>query len=666
MAEMSGREYTSFNMGVIGQYFGKHPWQRRATTASLAIVAGMLAAVLLYPYVHGVLLIRDLADDNPDRRAQAVIRAAAAAERDPRFYSRLEAALATDNDTQFAAIVAVLRRIGGFNVPRRDPLHIDRARALQIASTCSADDPQAAATTRGIILSQIILSGRDNRHVRNALSAAATDEHAEVRRLAALLAARLADDEKLKMLLADENTTVVSAAALSAGPARRVELVEDLLGLLERQELDVVSSAAYGLAVLDGETYSSRICQLLRKTTDPALRDRLLHVMTVLADDGARALVGELLGAALQRGEFPPAAAIVAGGKLRIDEAQRVIKAIAADATREGTELMNSQVLAAFDAAWRWPLSVQEEAVAFCRQRWGSHLPLTLIAATRAMGAAMAKTGGWPAPEMLQTLRQAAVYEVALTTQPAARPARPTVTPVPSAVAAATLWKLKDQLADWYVRSVAAYNQTLPGDYIAWHLGQTGRAEAFKLGLAMLPPPREANLPAESQPQRVYNENERGTGAMLLALSARTPEQFATAKKRIESRLSGPLGGEDNFYLRGAYQCALLILGESGFQPTVRQLLATSDFPQRRAMTALLAAGDLYALDWLLCQTRHRQKYIAFLLINKGLGEVLAACAPSLPRVDTAASEDLLHWQVRILRETYAIRRQEISLGLRR
>jgi len=628
-------------------------------TMSLAVVVGAAGALLTYPHVKDYLLIRALGAQGSGRRGRAIARAAAAAKRSPRFLKKLQAALNSQDDRQFEAVVIALRQAGLFDRPGRDPLHVDRMLAIELAGTRSAEDPQAAAATRRMILVRVLLSGRDNRYVRKALEAAATDDAPEVRRDAALLAARIGDDATLRRLLGDDDPAVAAGAALDAGLAGRTALIDDISRRMDAgDDTEIVSSAAYALALLDPAGRSAKICRMLRSAKDGSLRDRLLHVMTVLGDAGAKAAVGEVLAAARRPGEIPPAA-IVAGAKLRVHEARACIKSVAADAAREGADVTRLQALAAFDAAWRWPIDVGAEAEALCRRRWGPHLPLTLIAAVRALA------GGGARPGRIQALRMAAVWQGSAT-RPDGPSVKWTVTAIPSAAAAVALWKLKAPLAGQYVRNSAACEQTLAGDYVAWHLGRLDGPDAFDLGLAMLPPPRVPRAGSEPQPQRVYNENERSAGAMLLALSARTPRQAERARKRIESRLGGgALGGEDNFFVRGAYRCALLILGRADLRATVRQLLETAEFPQRRAATALLVSGDPYALDWMLWGRQRTNDYVAFLLINKGLCEVLAACAAQLPGVDLAASPDLLDWQVRILRDSYALKRRGIRLGLR-
>ena len=649
-------------MSSVIQYFRRHAWQRRLLTGSASIVAGVFLAVVLYPHARDYLLIRSLANANAPLRRQAIAQASVRAAQSQRFARRLEAALETKDDRQFAAVVTSLRRIGRFDTPGRDPILLDRMRAIEVAQTRSETDPEGAATTRGMILAQVLLGGRDNRYVRQALSAAAVDDSAANRQTAALLAAKFGEDSTLRTLMDDADPTVQAAAALDAGLGGRTALTSVLAERM-RASADpaVTASAACALAILAQGEHSAEICRLLRNTEDPLLRSRLLHVMTILADDIAGRTVGDLIESETQGGEFPSASTIIAAAKLQVPQANAAILATAAEASREGTQLLTSQAIAAFEAACRLGLDVRAEADAFCRKRWGPVLPLALIAAVKATAAGPEP----PTGEQIATLRRAATYEFAPDTQPTSRQVQGILTPVPSAAAAVALWRIGVPLAGEYVRNVAAYPQTLPGDYVAWHLGRLGGQAAFDLGLEMLPSPQGQGTAPSNPSAPVFNENERSAGAMLLALAARTPAQGTAARQRIESRLGGPLGGEDDFFVRGAYQCALLMLGDTDRRLAVRELLSTPDFPQRRAATSLLAIGDKHALDWMFWAPQRNDADVAFLLINKGIDEVLAVCAPTLPTVDRSAGEDLLHWQVRILRDAYALRRETIELGLR-
>ena len=232
--------------------------------------------------------------------------------------------------------------------------------------------------------------------------------------------------------------------------------------------------------------------------------------------------------------------------------------------------------------------------------------------------------------------------------------------PLPSAAAAVGLWEMGAPQADQFVRAAAAMEDSRAGDYIAWHLGRTGSAEAFALGMAMLPA-----LDA-SPAMRVYNDSERATGAMLLALSARTDEQKRLAAERITARLEGGLiGAEDNPMVRSAYRCGLVILGRRRHIESVVGMLDIGAYPKRRVFTALCAVGERAGADWLLWSMPPDDEMTAEQLGFLGFGDVLAVAAPALPPVDAAAPDDLRFWQVRILRTAYAVQREALDLRLR-
>ena len=152
---------------------------------------------------------------------------------------------------------------------------------------------------------------------------------------------------------------------------------------------------------------------------------------------------------------------------------------------------------------------------------------------------------------------------------------------------------------------------------------------------------------------------------MLLALAADTPQRKAQAVQRITSRLKGgPAGGDKDYYAANSYRCALLILG-GGSRETVRELYFSGEFPQRRAITALLATQDTEMLQELLWAPIPEDE-LERLLLRKGIGEVVSVLAPDLPVVDAAAGQDLRRWQMQILRATWILRKDRIVLGRRR
>ncbi|MCK4601544.1 MAG: hypothetical protein KAU28_03710, partial [Phycisphaerae bacterium] len=399
---------------------------------------------------------------------------------------RLNSALETESDTKFAAIVNALRRAGKFASPQRDPLQIDRMRAIEIATTRSQKLPEAAASTREIILREVILCGRDNKYVRQALGTAASDEVPLIRGLSAALAARLGNDATLQRLLGDEDAGVVAAAALDAGLAGRKTLTGTIAKLLDAANgIEVVSSAALAGAILEPPKFSARICDLLEKTDDKALRDRLLHVMTLLNDEDAAAAVMKAVLSACRAGGHPPAAALLAAGKLRLKAAAPQVRAVLKDAASKRTELFKSQLLAAIDAAERLKLPVRAEMLKLVRKCW--HLQLTMMSATRLLGrqAELPQPGQSRVPsaeDCIAALRQVAVFETVVTA-PGGEAEGLIRTPMPSAAAAVALWLMEADPDDIFVRTASAVDTPVPGDYIAWHLAAAAPERAFRLGM---------------------------------------------------------------------------------------------------------------------------------------------------------------------------------------
>jgi len=723
-------------MSALLTYLRKHPWRRRALTGILAILVGAGAGLLVIRNLSGIpiardyLLRRDLESDDPIRRSRAIptalewtlesrvsrwllgdaldgavlrnlesphagvrlrtiAQAVTAAGASERTAQRLEDGLQTAGDVQFASIVTVLRRMNRFDTPQRDPVQIDRMNAIELAGTRWPSDPNGAIGVRCALACEIILSGRDNPNVRRALATAADDEAPAVRRLAPVLAGRLADDQVLGRLLADKDAGVVASAALDAGLAGRAGLGDALARLLDGNDAEVISSAAYALALLKPKENSPRLCELLKAARSEDLRDRLLHVMTLLNDDNARAAVQGILASARNAGDSLPPMAILAAGKLGLASAEPHVRAVLTDATKEGTKLTEAHVLAALNAADRLNLRCRREVFELCRTRWSPRLLLAMTSAAELLGkqARVPQDNDPNCPSLekcIELLQAAATYDKEPATRPAGEPLPILTMPVASAAAATALWKLKPSTSEYkeagpttrtgatlweldvgssaaYVELVASSDSELAGDYLALRLGFTGMPEAFDLGLAMLPPPVAANVPLDKQPPRVYNTSVRATGAMLLALSARTERQRELARERIRFRLNDVSVRMEGVLSRGTYNCALLILGQKELQAGVRDLLGPYEFPPRRTITALLASGDRSALDWLLWQGRISPDSLDFLLTVMGIADVLARAGPELPPVEVAAAQNVRLWQNRILRDYYAIHRQRIQ-----
>ncbi len=651
-------------MAGIRSYFRAHRWQRRLLTAALALLLGALAAVLAGGYVLDTLLLCDLDSPRPSVRAKAIGRAVARASDRPATLRRLNEALDDASDRQFVAIVSALRWLGELNSPDRDPLHIDRLHALELESNPSPE-------TRAIFLAETFLTGRDNPHVRRALAAAVADPNAVVRRRAGILAARLGDDGALASLLADDDPRVVTATVLDIGLAGRYAFADRLAEMLDVPAPDErAAAAAVALAALDPNAAAPAVAAALAAAEadgNDTARDRLLHVLGGIDAAPARGAVRD----ALERAEpFPPAAALLAAARLRLGPAAKPVRKVLGAAAVADPRLTVPQVHAAVAAAASLDLPVAAELDAICRTLWTHRYThrLMLAAAARELGRQtaqqLAAEGDRADPaRFVRTLRLAAVADypdpeaappaTASATAPATAPAVPMIrTPLPSAAAATALWLLRTPAGDEFIRVPAGEDFTLAGDYIAWHLPAGDGRRALELGYELLPAPGAP--PAE----RVYDDDARSTGALLLAMAARTGSERAAAARRIRSRLIGDdLGGEDSFFVRGAYHCGLGILGDANSLDRVGGLLETGQFSQRRAITALTVAGRLDGLDWLLWNPQVDGDDMLLLLVDELLCEVLAACLPELPRVRPAATAELQRWQLAILRRAYAIRR---------
>ena len=671
-------------MGALRDYFRDQPWQKRLLSLLITLIVLLTAVLVLYDRIAHRVLLHDLGSPDASVRGGAIGAAVALAARSQEALARLDRALATSSDLRFHAIATALSRLGKFDTPARDPEMLDRYQALQLAFARTGSPP-VAVPSREHALNRLLLAGRDNLYVRCALGLACADSEPTVRRLGADLAARLGDDDALAALLGDGEPAVAAAAAVAAGLAGRTAQAERVAQLLAGStDAEAVSGAAYALSLLRPKQCVPAVRRLLPTTRDARLLGRLLAVAGDLGDEALH----EAVLALAARKPLPPAMALLAAGRMGLAAAAPAIRAVLVAAAGGDPPVLESQLLAAMAAAEVLELPVRGQVHAVCLRCWQPRLRHSMVTAARLLArqAQRPQPRGADTPsadECLRLLRAAALFHRRPATQPASRAAAPPETFLASAAAAAALWQIHpagtyykprrqapgpvrfgDELdrdsSAYVVMSVVESGPAVVGDYLAWHLGRTGRREAFELGLVLLPEPSAA-------PERkVYSDRLRSAGAMLLALSARTPGDRQQAAGRILQRLEGgPLGGEDDFFVRGAYECALLILGRRRYLPAVRRRLEILDFPQRRALTALLAAGDRAALDWLLLNPGLTDEACQELLVGRMLAEVLSAAAPELPRVDPAATDDVRYWQLRILRQACAIRRAGLKIGLR-
>ncbi|MCK5558572.1 MAG: hypothetical protein KAJ01_09345, partial [Candidatus Hydrogenedentes bacterium] len=312
---------------------------------------------------------------------------------------------------------------------------------------------------------KLLLSGRDNRYVRRAMRMAAKDRDPTVRAAVAPLAARLGNDDILRGLLEDTDLRVVSAAALDAGIAARTDLVSPISRLLDRyvplhqrsrsapttseaqnatseKLLEVVSCSAYALAKLSPKHYSPMLCDLARRSTDPELRDRLLVVLAVLNDTGARQAVMDIIHSARWARPFAPAMALEAAARMKLTDADMMGMEVLTAGGKRDKNLLESQVIAALDLAAALKRPCRREVYEICRNLWYPNRPAFLVRAARLLGIQVSsdehQPPGTPDRETcIRTLREAVQYSFATTTIDDGE--QTTTTPLGSAAAAVAM-----------------------------------------------------------------------------------------------------------------------------------------------------------------------------------------------------------------------------------
>ncbi|MCE5276923.1 MAG: HEAT repeat domain-containing protein [Planctomycetaceae bacterium] len=705
-------------MSAFIHYFRLHPWQRRVLTALATLVIALIAAIALAVPIRDWMLMRRLCSDDIDQRDQglAAMRGMMQRVEPPQsIIDRLEEGLDTDDDTRFDRIAQALSAAHRFSLLSGDLARRDRLWSIRLQTTT---DPQL----RMEMIETTLVGGRQNQYVRRMMRLAAADADANVRIRAALLAAMLHEDAALEALLGDKEPAVRAAAALDAGLAGRSALAEKIRPLLEDKDDLAAASAAYALATMGDRRMFEALPGMIATSQPGPRQEGLLHALRLAPPQTQAKALHLIFDRASDKNPSP--LAIVLAGAARYAPAGKAIRKILDQATgREDPALTEAHVLAALLAARQLAVPVEEDVYALMLHYWSPPLELTMIAAAEVLGDQLGPSlpmeiGGASPHKMLLALRAAAEYspplltgqtqpaqtlaaQSAAGTMPEDRPADENLTmPLARAAAAAALWRIRPsssyivneapadeaaaglavlkynrQSSAFYVHLVAGSDSTLSGDYIAWHLARIGSRkpanvdsphagpipggielpQAFETGLGMLP------LPGAPPEQRVYNENVRAAGAMLLAMAAANDDQKAAALARIVPRVQGS-SRETDPYTAGAYQCALLMLGDGNFD-AVRRLASNREFPQRRVLTALLWAGDVRCLDEILWTPSLTNQEVAYLLINKGIAEVVAALVKDLPPVDAVASPAVMHWQTQILRDAYLLRRGQLKSG---
>ncbi|MFP4105967.1 MAG: hypothetical protein ACLFVU_07730 [Phycisphaerae bacterium] len=648
-------------MSTAGSYLRQHPWQRRAVSAGLVLILAGIAAFFLYPYVRDHMLLSELGSEDPLVRRKAVDRAIGLAANDEGAARRLNHAAADVDDRTFLSIVTVLRHVKRFTAAEDNPALLDRLNSILLRRG-------EEEHTRGEILRKTVLMRRDNRYVREIVDLGTRDELPRIRSLAASLAARLGDTGKLWELTADADPAVASTAlidlALLGVTADAPQQISELTQMAMQAESDDLAAAA-GMVLAAGEQTRPTLLGILEKTLPGPHRDKLLLVAMRYNTAGLDELVRKfIIEAGKKQRDLSPTELLTAG-RLGLPEARELAEAILTRAITPGARLTRGQLLAALTVAGRTKAPVLPQVYTFIEKYWSRELQLAQIHACRTLGQLLADPAAQPddAPTAEQC-KQLLLARADIADTPAAAaeaawqawrmnpaPAEPWSFPpdmLPEVALKHLLVNMKD--TELRVRQVAQFDQTLAGDLLSWNIGRSGRDEAVALGKVMLP--SLGDHPALS----VYNDNERATGAMLLAISADSEQEKQAARDRITHRLAGNGYGEDSFFVERTYQCALLILGAEDKDIVAQGLLTSGSFPERRAFTALMLSGTGKPLEWLLWNPFMSDDRLINNLVSNLLAEVIAETRPDLPRFDIPLQRPARLWQIRLMRQAYMLK----------
>lgn len=685
----------------------------------VAMLVTIGVVIVAYPHVQDYLLLRRLGSPDRSVREAAIRQAIMTVQRDEHVLAYLNNSMDAADDTTFETIAAVLTRVRKFNTPNRDPSQFDRHNALLMFGSSSPqsrmfllrnllltrrDNPYIRSAARRVVkdnwpevrqLGAVLAAslGEDD-----ALKTALLDADPSVQGWAALsagLADRKATEEVVAKVFKDRcqaattrpavdySTTApgaTSAPAMdqptgaSAGASTRLATTrpattqpratssaatEPKSISLSRPasepasapalspvegDREVISAAAFALTRFDAAKYAPAVAQAASATRDPLLRERLLHALGLCDKKIAAPLVAAMLA---QAKDNPSPALLLAAGKLGLAEAEAPIRTILRDVILPDKPQPVPLVRAALQAAGDLHLALAPELTVFCKKLWYPREEPSLMAAARLLGEQPPDASGKYPAVRVNMLGSLARY-IWLPSPDADPESQAKYTPFASAAAAVALWQMKADIADETVKDAVdlAPKARLPAHYVAWHLARIDPQRAFQLALTMLPP---VDAP---QDQREDRDNVRTCGAMTLALAARTPAQKTQAVERIQSHLEG----EKDRNVLWSYKAALLILGQSENFDTVAALLDIEGYPLRVTTLAMTAAGSRRALDGLLWNLDDDD--LATVLINQcGLDVVNAV--HGLPRIAPAAFGDLLNWQMRIARCSYAVHRTD-------
>ncbi len=631
----------------------------RILMAAVSLVVALGLLVVLYPFMHDSALIYAVTqDDGGTPREINLLASRAESSRMTRW--RLERRLQSDSDRVFRGVATVLNRVDLLDIPDRDPAIMDRYQTVQFAGT-------ASDRAREMLMHIACKVERDNPHRRRLAELAAQDSAAGVRQLAALLAAKLGQTDVLATLMADEEPAVRAKAYMDAAIIGAGEILQ---AAPTDPDIDAFAYQAWAVAMATGKLQTDLPETIVAYMTIPEpsdeqinLLNRLIYAASLAERETARMYLAHVIS--LYHEYDPPtpmpAMLLLAGAELGLEQIGGDVRAALAAVT-PGDSVPLATLAAAIGAADRMDLPVRKELFDALDLIWGEDYQHLCLDGALALGRqADLDQGGRDGPsrneciKLLQNLATWGYFE-----PPAEEeygPGRVVSTPFASAGAVLALWRLEAPMREFYVGHATTTTFTVPGDFLAWHIGRETPEAGLAVGYLMLPP---LGAPVG---ERIYNENERAAGAMMLALSARTEEDTQQVIARITERLYGTtMGGEDNYRVRCIYKCALQLAGDMQYDEELRNMLTILELPQRPLLTALLGTGDQSALDWMLWNRQFSDTDVFQLLLGQRLYDVLEVVTPTLPALDRAAPNTVRLFQVQVLRDSYVIQRNSIEM----
>lgn len=380
-------------------------------------------------------------------------------------------------------------------------------------------------------------------------------------------------------------------------------------------------------------------CKTARILPSPLLIE-LLANDTIAPEIGLDTLVDDILSRAANRENTPPVRHVLAG--------------ILAAKPREKTI---------------------ESIAKLCTTYWTPNAPLLFTAAPKTLGELLQTRQSDDGQitiaihPRLQTLATGALEEMALAFQNTDK-AQSHISSILSASAGCALWLNTPSLDEFptlktaletpsksgleelavektsllYLRTPLTCGVSEPIEFTAETIRNHNKA--FKLGMRLLRGPNpEKRL-------REFDPNVRFTGMMLLALSAKTPEQIAQATATIGEKLNSKIPNEAD-----TATCALAILGDQPSLEKTHNLLFENEFPIRRPLLALLETPSTRhkALAILLLNPNWSADERRYLLIEEYFQPTVRTAATYLPKIPLAANEELQRWLLRNWRATFIV-----------